>query len=124
MGRFLRACLFGSLIFLWACGGIPSNIDELDLPYMEGAEITSSLDRSCGYKFSTSKDETALKTEFVEAVKAKGWKPSDKKAPEVVYMGMLFEKGNDYLAIHPLAVGAGEWSVTVSLAPKDAEVWQ
>ena len=109
---------------LFACGGgIPSELQALDLPFLEGAEITSSLDKSCGYKFIAKKSEAEVKKSFIDAVSKKGWKPSDKKQPEVMYMGMLFEKGDQYLAINPMSKSGGEWGVTVSMDAKSADIW-
>jgi hypothetical protein len=119
----IRTALLVSVGLLLACKSIPSDIQALELPYMEGAKITSSLAKSCGYEFTAKKSEAEIKKEFSQAVAKKGWKPSDKKAPEVLYMGMLFEKGDQYLHIHPMSKSGGVWGVIVGLDSKDADIW-
>ena len=123
MRLIIKTILLLSFGALLACKGIPADIQALELPYLEGAKITSSLERSCGYEFTAKSSEAEVKKAFTEAVAKKGWKPSAKKHPEVVYMGMLFEKGAQYLNIHPMSKGSGTWGVTVALNNKDADIW-
>jgi hypothetical protein len=124
-----KECLLGlviTIIVIGCGGGIPSEMGELQLPYLEGSEITSNLSsgsmNSLGFTFQSEKPLEAVRKEFTDALTKAGWKRVE-EGTKVLHMGLLYEKGEKYLDFRVFEKGLGKMTCVVGMDLKSSEFW-